>query len=882
MLAASAHSRLYSQFRKLRFCLPALLIVISPWLSHTHAQDTLEITNSPLVIESAEPVQLIIKKGADPLSGDATKFSPVENDLVVFDPATLNVTPKKSGKGKLTITYKASADAAAISKVIDVTVKYKQVSFLTSVVAPNQTVNLLEGQSLPLRVEAIDIKGEKAVGVIVEPVIDNTDALEKLATTPPSVKARPVNGETQATITLKVDEQEYQKVTVKITEAIERIDILEGEVVRTPVDQVIRVSMPEGTSKTLTIRPVDDKGKAYPLGDRRVTVSDPTNGLLVTSVEGDKIQINAQALADQQPPVTTSSLSITADDQGTGGQDTSTTIEVTVLPRNSFIELRTYPSNFLLPTGRISIPATVRRRLTAGAELTEVRSAVMNFDFRAGTKARDQIWVSLTQEGNTATVVWREPSESELTAAYNDANARRPSEIIIVAKAEVAGQNIESQVVIRMGRAAKFQLLDVKMNVMDARTVNDLYGGVTNDEYYVMNVRLFNNLKDPDSKEYIGTSILAYSSSIEIAVGLEKKFDNDSNSHFDNVISGSKAKQIAKKRAQAAAELAEAEADFYLDKARKAQGQLKEAYTREYEAQQKRASKEAKARQLNEKARATGRAADLEAANKAIREFNLALEDAQDAADNTIRVRDEIGRSSNTPIMAPQDAFANLPANTAVDDSKWHAVTNADLDRIAPAQPFQPRRGDFMPELTQRDIDASRFNNSAPNTQAQATVPEPEPTCKGAIKYRPLTFEMMVNTVDRRDGRSKRNIAFKLLEAAGTGASFITSIAVPPSGNDLLLGLDKYRNLLIPGLDRLVPSLKEQQRQNIVSQAMKEIEEIPFGSDITRVLFIPKKSIRGLIRGHESRISEVCPYYFKVEVAIIQKGGSVQTGTISR
>ena len=141
---------------------------------------------------------------------------------------------------------------------------------------------------------------------------------------------------------------------------------------------------------------------------------------------------------------------------------------------------------------------------------------------------------------------------------------------------------------------------------------------------------------------------------------------------------------------------------------------------------------------------------------------------------------------------------------------------------------------------------------------------------------------MVVNTVDRRDGRSRRTRIFTLLDLIGTSASFVTSVAVPGSSSDLPLGLEKYGNLLLPGLDKLFPSLKEQQRQNIVSQSMKEIEEIPFGSDITRVIFIPKKNIRGWIRGHETRISEICPFYFSVEVAIIQKGRTVEQGVVAR
>jgi hypothetical protein len=37
-----------------------------------------------------------------------------------------------------------------------------------------------------------------------------------------------------------------------------------------------------------------------------------------------------------------------------------------------------------------------------------------------------------------------------------------------------------------------------------------------------------------------------------------------------------------------------------------------------------------------------------------------------------------------------------------------------------------------------------------------------------------------------------------------------------------------------------------------------------------------------MVKGHEARISEVCPYYFKIEVAIVKKGGVVEQGTLTR
>ena len=62
---------------------------------------------------------------------------------------------------------------------------------------------------------------------------------------------------------------------------------------------------------------------------------------------------------------------------------------------------------------------------------------------------------------------------------------------------------------------------------------------------------------------------------------------------------------------------------------------------------------------------------------------------------------------------------------------------------------------------------------------------------------------------------------------------------------------------------------------------MKPIEEIPYGADVTRVIFVPKKSFKGLIRGHTTRISEICPYFFKIDVAVVKDSSSFQKGGYS-
>lgn len=167
-------------------------------------------------------------------------------------------------------------------------------------------------------------------------------------------------------------------------------------------------------------------------------------------------------------------------------------------------------------------------------------------------------------------------------------------------------------------------------------------------------------------------------------------------------------------------------------------------------------------------------------------------------------------------------------------------------------------------------------NHNAPNL----TEPDVALPCLGRVKqpdfiarYRPMAFEMIANTHDRRDERSLRSRILLVMNSASSMASFVTAIAVPASGSDLPLGLDKFRNLLIPSFERLYPNMREVQRQNILSMVMRPLEEIPFGSDITRIVFFPRKPIKGMIPRKEIRIGGISISDACAEVAIIKKAG---------
>ena len=178
---------------------------------------------------------------------------------------------------------------------------------------------------------------------------------------------------------------------------------------------------------------------------------------------------------------------------------------------------------------------------------------------------------------------------------------------------------------------------------------------------------------------------------------------------------------------------------------------------------------------------------------------------------------------------------------------------------------------------TQSDEGSSDGDGGADAEQKEAETPR-SPACRGSLIYRPYSFEMMVNSVDRRDERSTRSRVFRGLNAIATVGTTLTAVGVGAK-SDLPVILEKYGNLFIPGMEKIWPSLRETQRQNVINETMKPIEEIPYGSDLARVVFFPKRGFRGVLEDNEVRIATICPFYFRIEVAILQKNGRIPAGT---
>lgn len=789
-------------------------------------------------------------------------------------------------------------------------------------IPPDNTLQLLQDETPRVRV-VYDASSGKAAITKITVTTDSPSVVGVAPGDPPTLNARNTSDK-PATLTVQIDGEPEPRAALGF-----KAKVL-GTIASIVVENGQALSLPEGDSVSLRLKITGPNGETYKLSERpdiQIVSLPKGQGLVSYSIDKDTVTLTAQAVTTSK--TTSQTQQVSADHfrttidtiantptsgapqtatfrfktpYGVGGETTSEPLTVSVTEKFGYITFEPPPRGFLLPGGTFTTTAIVRRKT---GEIIYGQGV----EYSLENETDNSKWVTLAPEGNKVNVYWAEPADP---AQGRD----RPAQVRINVTAHpVGGGVITGKIFVRMGEVTKFAPLKVKVNVMDQRTANDLYGEVMSDEYYVLTVRLFNNLRDQETNELTGASILAYSSSIEMAVGMEKKFDNDSDTDFPNVIGKDAARRISQRRNAAAEKTAEEQAKADILAAESAHQALLDATATQHDEEQKvghqkelafRKVKDAEdkrdaAWRLNRRAeaahadadrlreqaalrrnratelaqmlrraretrtsagddpdllsaarRAESEAAEAErkadtavrqevaadkAAHTAQRDWEQAADEARVAVraanaqvdtvgrayDNAARARASIARANELRTPVSQALAMKSDPDTAYDDGRWHAVTPGDFVRITkPTEEKDFRQGLYtekIPESVLTNLNGHEEpaavkgksgNDGEPADRAP--VREAEPVCNSVTTYRPFTFEMMVNTVDRRDGRSRRTLAFKILEGLGTAASFVTAIAVPPPGNDLPLGLEKYRNLFIPGADRLFPSLKEQQR----------------------------------------------------------------------
>ncbi len=107
----------------------------------------------------------------------------------------------------------------------------------------------------------------------------------------------------------------------------------------------------------------------------------------------------------------------------------------------------------------------------------------------------------------------------KVTVAVTDTAAASNGGATGTASATPFSQTVTLQVV----NVGGFQPIKVALDPMDDKTTKALFGSAISNHYFVMRVRILNNLPNSPNASDQGKSILAYSGSIETAVEFEKK-----------------------------------------------------------------------------------------------------------------------------------------------------------------------------------------------------------------------------------------------------------------------------------------------------------------------------------------------------------------------
>ena len=162
---------------------------------------------------------------------------------------------------------------------------------------------------------------------------------------------------------------------------------------------------------------------------------------------------------------------------------------------------------------------------------------------------------------------------------------------------------------------------------------------------------------------------------------------------------------------------------------------------------------------------------------------------------------------------------------------------------------------------------------------ASVTVRSPESVIPYQFRYRPYGYQVVIDSAFIRFDRQKQGEPYTIFSAMATVVSFLNGADVALRGSTTTNVLDKFSNLLMPGLQKLFHMHDDEHVSNLTKHIMKPIEEIPFGSSVSKLLIFPKRPFKGIVRGHWTRISAINPDYATVDVALIKAKQKVGTGS---
>ena len=358
-----------------------------------------------------------------------------------------------------------------------------------------------------------------------------------------------------------------------------------------------------------------------------------------------------------------------------------------------------------------------------------------------------------------------------------------------------------------------FKPVSVRIDMLDQRTASDLFGKVASKEYHIAKIRIVNDMPS-NVGGGASSSIIFFSDALEVRVALEK--------------------QIVKRRSGGTKGWNAINLDdvYYINNWDKCSATTDRI-------------------SLEGVQTSTGYEACEIAYNKAVINCDISKAESKESSDlknsrHALCVENAKGQK-----LICRQRISEFVSKGACDDD--------DFDCLNRVQFCRENAGINQDNQTTFSSDSSSIRNGQ------------------WIPFRPFVYQVIANTHDRRDERSVRSRIFLGANILGAGTSFITSFLALGNSSDVPLFLDKYQNLALPSFEKLFPSMREVQRQNIISEILPPLVEVPFGSDVSKYVFFPKKPIEGVLPNHVVRITSISAYNIKVKVGVVQKGNVTQT-----
>jgi hypothetical protein len=358
-----------------------------------------------------------------------------------------------------------------------------------------------------------------------------------------------------------------------------------------------------------------------------------------------------------------------------------------------------------------------------------------------------------------------------------------------------------------------FQPIDVRIDMLDERTTKDLFGGRTASEYHVAKIRIVNELSN-EQNGGPASSVLFFSDALEVRVSLEKAPKENRNSWLP---------------------LNKEDIYFINNWQSCSETQIQERQTRDLKDGSTFCSAEKQKKIARCQTEYQKEYKDYEGKDK--NAYNAKMEECK--ADAAIEE------------LACQRVALSLSENCGCRDTDINCLMRC--------------------KFCQRNFNSDNNQNAVTKTFPSGLTDLQNGQW---IPFRPFVYQVVANTHDRRADRSWRNRIFLGANMLGGATSFVTSFLIPNPSSDLPLFLDKYQNLLIPTAEKLFPSMREVQRQNIISLILPPIVEVPYGTDVSKYVFFPKKQIGGILPNHWVRITSISSYNIQVKVGIVQKNNA--------